>query len=94
MPICGHNQRMRITWNDNEERYETTTCRPFPSAFPSGVKGSIAMCDPYRGTCKKEQCTFAHGRTEQKAWNSVLRQQREQEGKLANSNYTGSCIFW
>ena len=50
----------------------TDHIRPFPEHIPGHVK-YVAMCDPHRGTCRKEKCTFAHGRTEQKAWNSILR---------------------
>ena len=79
MPVCHHNHKATVEWNDYEERYETTTCRPFPTALPKGIKRSIAMCDPCKGTCKKEQCTFAHGRMEQKAWNLVLRLRKERK---------------
>ncbi len=83
MPPCHHtHNRVVVEWNDKEERYETTACRPFPTTLPKGVKQGIAMCDPYKGTCRREKCTFAHGRVEQKAWISVLRLQREERGKF------------
>ena len=62
-----------VMWNDEARRHETTDhIRPFPEDIPGHVK-YVAMCDPHRGTCRKDKCTFAHGRTEQKAWNSILR---------------------
>lgn len=73
---------MYLKWNDEDKRYETTnkSIRPFPANIPPNVK-YIAMCDPKRGTCKNEHCTFAHGRAEQKAWNGVLRDRMMQQGK-------------
>ena len=57
-----------------ESRYETTDnhIRPFPEHFPSNVR-YVVMCDPKRGTCRKEKCTFAHGQAEQKAWVAVIK---------------------
>ena len=83
MPECYHKPKIKVKWNEGRARYETTTCRPFPTNLPSNIKQFIAMCDPLKGTCKKDKCTFAHGQLEQKAWNEVLRLQRhlEQEGK-------------
>ena len=78
---CTHNTRERVytKWNDEEGRHETTekSVRPIPKEFPPYLD-HVAMCDPYRGTCGGDQCTFAHGRAEQRAWNSIL---REQTGK-------------
>ena len=77
---CTHNTRDKVDtqWNAEEGRHETTgkSIRPFiPEIFPPPLR-YVAMCDPYRGTCRKDQCSFAHGRAEQKAWNSNLREQR------------------
>jgi hypothetical protein len=73
---CFHSTRDQVQtkWNHLEERHETTelSIRPFPESFPPHVK-YVAMCDPYRGTCRKHQCTFAHGQAEKKAWNGILR---------------------
>ncbi len=85
---CYHtHDRVTVEWNDNEGRYETTACRPFPATLPWNVKRSIAMCDPYKGTCRKETCTFAHGRVEQKAWNLALRLRKEEGGKCTEFRY-------
>ena len=83
---CTHNTEENVDtqWNVEEGRHETTerSIRPFiPEIFPPHLR-YVAMCDPYRGTCRKDRCTFAHGRAEQKAWNSILRRRREQTGKL------------
>lgn len=73
MPTCNHNNKITAEWNDTDKRFETTTfCRPIPERLPEAVR-YIAMCDPYRGTCRREKCTFAHGRQEQRTWNSILR---------------------
>lgn len=64
---------LSVMWNDERSRHETTdSIRPFPKDLPDHVN-HIAMCDPHLGTCRKDKCTFAHGRREQKAWNAVLR---------------------
>ena len=57
------------------ERYETTEdfIRPFPEGLRGRVKSYVAMCDPYKGACRKDQCTFAHSKAEQEAWNKILR---------------------
>lgn len=81
-PECPHGHKLNVKWNEKEKRLETTTnCRPFPKRIPSTIRLGIAMCDPHRGSCKEQKCTFAHGRVEQKTWNSILRFRREQEGK-------------
>ena len=73
---CTHynvSNKVTVRWNHEESRYETTDhIRPFPEHIPGHVK-YVAMCDPHRGTCRQDRCTFAHGRTEQKAWNAILR---------------------
>lgn len=76
---CYHKKKkiFNVEWNEEEERYETTYCRPFPIDLPPDVS-AIAMCDPYRGTCRRDKCTFAHGREELDAWNLIL---WTQEGK-------------
>ena len=79
MPVCPHEHEIGVKWNDEEARLETTTSRPFPAKMPQGVKHGVAMCDPYKGTCRREKCTFAHGKVEQKTWNLALKLQREQE---------------
>lgn len=71
-----------MLWNKEKGYFETTTIRPFPTTLLSVVKRGIAMCDPMRGTCKKEKCTFAHNRVEQKEWDAILRSHRQQEGNF------------
>jgi hypothetical protein len=84
--VCFHHnakKRVFLKWNDENKRHETTnkSIRPFPNEIPPNVQ-YIAMCDPRRGSCKNEWCTFAHGRAEQKAWSGILRDQRlQQTGK-------------
>ena len=72
---CGRNRTVCVTWNKKMERYETTgkSIRPFPEGLRGRVKSYVAMCDPYRGTCRKDQCTFAHGKAEQIVWNRILK---------------------
>ena len=78
---CTHNTRERVytKWNGEDGRHETTekSVRPIPEGFPSYLD-HVAMCDPYRGPCRGDLCTFAHGQAERKTWNSIL---REQTGK-------------
>ena len=64
-----------MTWNEEMERYETTgkSIRPFPEGLRGRVKSYVAMCDPYKGTCRRKQCTFAHGKAEQESWNKILK---------------------
>ena len=71
----GGEREACVTWNEEMERYETTgkSIRPFPEGLRGRVKSYVAMCDPYKGTCRKEQCTFAHGKAEQEAWNKILK---------------------
>ncbi len=71
-----------MKWNDQDQRHETTemSIRAIPDNIPPRVKKYFVMCDPYKGTCKEEQCTFAHGEAERKAWNAILRRQREPQG--------------
>lgn len=89
---CSHNhhrERIHVCINDNEDRLETTerSIRPLPEHFPEDLS-SVAMCDPHRGTCRKDNCTFAHGREEQTRWNREIRNRRragaggEREGGL------------
>lgn len=79
---------LHVRWNETEERFETTeaSVRPFPSVFPENVR-RVAMCDPSRGTCRQEKCTFAHGPAEKKAWNEILRMSREGRCVYAIASY-------
>ena len=72
-------KKLTVVWNSERDRLETTakSIRPFPEALRGKVKLYVAMCDPYKGTCKRERCTFAHGKAEQKAWNQILREKGE-----------------
>lgn len=85
-------KKVYVKWNDERERLETTvkSIRPFPENLRGKVRSYVAMCDPYKGTCRREQCTFAHGKAEQKAWNRILRQGVRQEGKLFHLCYMQS----
>ena len=83
--VCNHHteqDRVSVKWNGNDGRYETTglSIRSFPEKWPNHVI-YVAMCDPhaYKGWCNGDMCTYAHGRAEQKAWNMILRQQRQQQ---------------
>lgn len=88
--FCTHNvngrNKIQVQWNDRNGRLETTGrfIRHLPENMPPHVS-HIAMCDPDRGTCKQDRCTFAHGRAEQKAWNLIL---RERQGETA---INGGC---
>ena len=75
-------ERTPVHWNEDEEFYETTIVRTAPSNLSQKVWGNVRMCDPNRGTCKRDQCTFAHGTNEQRRWNAVLLQQRQQPSRL------------
>ena len=72
-------KKLTVVWNSQRERLETTarSIRPFPETLRSKVKRFVAMCDPNKGTCRREKCTFAHGKAEQKAWNQILRREGE-----------------
>ena len=91
---CG-GKKVRATWNDERVRYETTamSIRPLPDNLRGKVRTYVAMCDPYKGTCRREKCTFAHGKAEQKAWNRILREQAE-EGKIDCKALHGSYVWW
>ena len=70
-----------VQWNENEGFYETTIIRTPPSNLTENVWGNVRMCDPNRGTCKRDQCTFAHGKNEHRHWNIVLKQRRKKLSK-------------
>ena len=63
-----------VTWNCLENMYQTTkrSIRPPPKCLAEKVTRGVAMCDPRRGLCRRDRCTFAHGKAEQKQWNSFL----------------------
>ena len=72
-------KKLTVVWNSERGRLETTakSIRPFPESLRGKVNLYVAMCDPHKGTCKRERCTFAHGKAEQKAWNQILREKGE-----------------
>ena len=62
-----------VQWNERYNRLETTerSIREIPPHLPSHVT-HVAMCDPEKGFCRGDECTYAHGRAEQKRWTEVL----------------------
>ena len=48
--------------DDSESRI-----RPMPSI---SITGRFVLCDPQRGKCTGDKCTFAHSIEERDAWNS------------------------
>ena len=72
---CNHSgiNKVIVQWNGEGSRLETTDwIRPIPERLPINVQ-YIAMCDPKKGTCRRYECTFAHGRAEQREWNKRLK---------------------
>ena len=47
--------------------------RPMPTV---SITGRFVLCDPRRGKCRGDNCTFAHSIEERDAWNA---QQRDRE---------------
>ena len=89
---CPHQARkIEVKWNVEESRLETTSnsIRPLPPNLPGAVRsGYVGMCDPRRGNCRNDQCTYAHGREEQRQWNKILRSRRENnEGRSSYSEF-------
>ena len=75
---CNHakEEKISVTWNSLKNMYQTTESfiRPPPKYLAKIVKtgSGVAMCDPHIGPCRGDSCSFAHGRAEQKEWNSFL----------------------
>ena len=71
-----------VVWNERQKRLETTewSIRKIPPHFPGHIK-NVAMCDPRKGTCRRDECTYAHGQAEQREWNQVLRSHVQHSGK-------------
>ena len=77
---CTHEEveeenRVYVKWNTYERRLETTkkSIRSLPESLADKVKsGYVAMCDG-TGNCRGDDCTYAHGRPEQKHWNKILK---------------------
>ena len=61
-----------VKWNERLERLETTerSIRELPPHFPGHVR-SVKMCEPT--ICRRDECTYAHGRAEQIQWNRALK---------------------
>ena len=89
---CDLGDKVCVKWNSKEERYETTeaSIRPIPDSMPIHVN-HVAMCDPRRGWCKKDLCTFAHGQAELRTWNRLLKSTKEQQGNLC---FQSTKITW
>ena len=90
---CSHNKAngmIYVTWNCLENMYETTekSIRPPPKCLAEKVTGGVAMCDPRRaGHCKRDLCTFAHGKAEQRYWNSFLSSGKSGEIMISKKGY-------
>ena len=76
---CDHDEvegggRVYVKWNDQDQRLETTesSVRPLPQNLLEKVKKYVAMCTPQACRCKRDNCTFAHSRAEQRTWNRIL----------------------
>ena len=77
---CKHGNKIEVFWNEYEEFYETTVVRSPPSDLVEKAWGNVRLCEPRRRTCRRDNCTFAHGTEEQTKWNEFLRQQRKRRG--------------
>ena len=74
---CDHEKdKIRVAWNCSRKMYETTPdlIRLPPKYLATNVKTGrhVAMCNPHIGHCKRDLCLFAHGKAEQRKWNSFL----------------------
>lgn len=75
---CTHRaEKIDVKWNETEEFYETTHVRVPPRDLIHRVRGNVRLCDPQRGTCQGDNCTYAHGAAEQRKWNSILWKERK-----------------
>lgn len=86
--ICTHpsSSQLSVKWNFSRKLYETTSesIRPMPE-IPAHVQW-VGMCDPQRGLCGWDECTYAHGKAERDQWNDIRRLNRKRA--LGNTSYT------
>ena len=84
----GHSaERVDVCWNYDQEFYETTYVRDPPNGWTQQWRGNVVrLCDPSKGTCRRNNCIFAHGVKEQRKWNMILQQHRK------SSRPTGECF--
>ena len=77
-------QKMEVRWNPQSRGLEPTLypaqrsrdrdgcerqspIRPMPTI---SITGRFVLCDPQRGKCRGDKCTFAHSIEERDAWNA------------------------
>ena len=82
-------QKMEVCWNpqsrelepmlyppqrsrDQDSSKQQSQIRPMPTI---SISGRFVLCDPRRGKCRGDKCTFAHSIEERDAWNA----QRDRE---------------
>ena len=72
---------MQVCWNPQSREFvpllypqhlrENSECqfriRPMPTV---SIAGMFVLCDPRRGKCRGDKCTFAHSIEERDAWNA------------------------
>ena len=69
---CSHTADVPVKWNEGEELYETVNVRNPPRDLINRVLGNVRLCNPRMGSCRRDDCIFAHGEAEQRKWNSIL----------------------
>lgn len=78
---CDHvtNSNIYYTWNSVSNICETTAAssRPFPANHPPSLH-CFKMCDPRKNICKRDKCTYAHGKDECDKWNEELRRSKSE----------------
>ena len=76
-------QKMEVCWNPQSSKLEPTLypqhlrddserqswIRPMPTIT---ITGRFVLCDPRRGKCRGDKCTFAHSIEERDTWNAQL----------------------
>lgn len=78
---------------DDSERQ--SRIRPMPTV---SITGMFVLCDPRRGKCRGDNCTFAHSIEERDAWNAQ-RRDREIRKPVSDSIFkcpvkTLFCLFY
>ena len=80
-------ERVDVCWNDDLGFYETTHVRVPPNGWTQQWRGNVVrLCDPFKETCRRNNCIFAHGVKERRMWNKILQQHRK------SSRPTGECL--
>ena len=75
---CSHHaRRIGVRWNSAEGWFETTEVRDPPEGWIQWWRGKARLCDPYKGSCRKDDCIYAHGTNELDKWNEMLQLQRK-----------------